>query len=139
MWGPYSLFFRAGPDAPPPHRVIEPGETVTSPEVHLGMVFGDLDASIQAMHDHLRRSVFMPQPRGRGGWIESGIGPELEITTDYVFHQIENAAGLGKRGFLHRRELVCAAAWKLGNHCRRLAGGPAAFSRRHRTVPRAMP
>ena len=97
--GAYSLFFRAGPDAPPPHRVIDPGETVTSPEVHLGMVFGDLDASIQAMHDHLRRSVFMPQPRGRGGWIESGIGPELEITTDYVFHQIENAAAWGSEVF----------------------------------------
>ena len=105
--GPYSLFFRAGPDAPPPHRVIAPGETVTSPEVHLGMVFGDLDASIQAMHDHLRRSVFMPQPRGRGGWIESGIGPELEITTDYVFHQIENAAAWGSEVFFIEPVGIC--------------------------------
>jgi len=41
--------------------------------------FGGLDAAIQAMHDHLRRSVFLPQPRGRGGWVESGIGPEIAV------------------------------------------------------------
>jgi alpha-galactosidase len=89
------LWFRAGPDAPAPQRIIAPGETVRTPEAHLGMVFGDLDAAVQAMHDHLRRSVFMPQARGRGGWIESGIGPELEITPDYVAHQIDNAAAWG--------------------------------------------
>ena len=93
--GSARLSFRAGPDAPAPQRVLAAGETVRTPEVHLGMVFGDLDAAIQAMHDHLRRSVFMPQPRGRGGWVESGIGPELEITPDYVMHQIENAAAWG--------------------------------------------
>jgi alpha-galactosidase len=86
------LFFRAGPDAPAPQRVIEPGETVRAPEVHLGLVFGDLDASIQAMHDHLRRSVFLAQPRGRGGWVESGIGPEVEITVDWVNRAIDAAA-----------------------------------------------
>ncbi len=93
------LFFRAGPDAPPPQRVIAPGETVSTPEVHLGLVFGDLDAAIQAMHDHLRRSVFMPQPRGRGGWVESGIGPEIEITTEQVIHAIDAAADVGAEVF----------------------------------------
>ncbi len=73
--GAARLFFRAGPDAPAPQRIIAPGETVRTPEMHLGLVFGDLDAAIQAMHDHLRRSVFMPQPRGRGGWIEIGHRP----------------------------------------------------------------
>ena len=93
------LFFRAGPDAPPPLRLIAAGETVNTPEVHLGLVFGDLDAAIQAMHDHLRRSVFLPQARGRGGWVESGIGPEVEITTAWVHHQIEVAASLGAEVF----------------------------------------
>lgn len=91
--------FRAGPDAPPPQRIIASGETVTTPEVHLGMVFGDLDAAIQAMHDHLRRSVFLPQPRGRGGWIESGIGPELEITGEQVLNAIDAAADVGAEVF----------------------------------------
>ena len=55
------MSFRAGMDAPAPLRVLEPGETVTLPEMHLGMVFGDLDSAVQSMHDHVRRSVIMPQ------------------------------------------------------------------------------
>ncbi len=97
--GTARLFFRAGPDAPPPQRIIAPGETVRVPEMHLGLVIGDLDGAVQAMHDHLRRSVFLPQPRGRGGWIESGIGPEVEITVPYVFHAIENAGKMGAEVF----------------------------------------
>jgi alpha-galactosidase len=97
--GAARLFFRAGPDATPPQRIIAVGETVATPEMHLGLVFGDLDAAIQAMHDHLRESVFMPQPRGRGGWVESGIGPEVEITVPYVFHAIENAGKMGAEVF----------------------------------------
>ena len=93
------LFFRAGPDAPAPLRMIAPGETVTTPEVHLGPVFGDLDTAIQAMHDHLRKSVFMPQPRGHGGWVESGIGPEVEITHDEVLNAIDVAADFGAEVF----------------------------------------
>lgn len=94
-----ALTFRAGPDARPPLRVIAPGETVTTPEMHLGLVFGDLDATIQAMHTHLRQSVFMPQARGRGGWVESGIGPEVEITPEQVNHAIDAAAKTGAEVF----------------------------------------
>ncbi|MBU6348858.1 MAG: alpha-galactosidase [Chloroflexi bacterium] len=93
------LFFRAGPDGPAPQRVIAPGETIATPEMHLGLTFGDLDSAVQAMHDHMRRSVFLPQPRGRGGWVESAIGPEVEITTEYVYHQIDSAAALGAEVF----------------------------------------
>lgn len=93
------LFFRAGPDAPAPQRIVEPGETVKTPEMHMGLVFGELDAAIQAMHEHLRRSVFMSQPRGRGGWVESGIGPEVEITVEQVNHAIDAAADIGAEVF----------------------------------------
>ncbi|MBU6361214.1 MAG: alpha-galactosidase [Chloroflexi bacterium] len=93
------VWFRAGPDAPPPQRILAPGETVMTPELHMGLVIGDLDMAINAMHTHLRRSVFMPQPRGRGGWIESGIGPEVEITSEYVLHSIDAAADFGAEVF----------------------------------------
>jgi alpha-galactosidase len=94
-----ALTFSAGPDAPAPLRVIAPGEKVTTPEMHLGLVFGDLDAAVQAMHTHLRRSVFLPQTRGRGGLIETGIGPELEITPEQVNHAIDEAVELGAEVF----------------------------------------
>jgi alpha-galactosidase len=67
--------------------------------MHLGLVFGDLDAAVQAMHTHLRRSVFLPQARGRAAWVESGIGPELEITPDQVNHAIDAAAEGGAEVF----------------------------------------
>ena len=94
-----ALSFRAGPDAPPPQRVLAPGETVATPEMHLGLTFGDLDTAVQEMHEHLRASVFMPQPRGRGGWMESGIGPEVEITVEQVEHAIDAAAEIGAEVF----------------------------------------
>ena len=93
------LFFRAGPDAPAPQRIIAPQEAVALPEMHLGLVFGDLDAAIQAMHDHLRQSVMMPQARGHGEWVESGIGPEIEITPEQVFNAIEAASQAGAEVF----------------------------------------
>lgn len=94
-----SLFFRTGPDAPAPQRIIAPGETVTIPEMHLGMTFGDFDTAVQAMHDHLRESVFMPQPRGRGGWVESAIGPEIEMTHEQVLHSLNVAGETGAEVF----------------------------------------
>jgi hypothetical protein len=37
--------------------VIAAGETITTPALHLGFIKGDFDASVQAMHEHIRRSV----------------------------------------------------------------------------------
>lgn len=89
------LFFRAGTDAPAPQRVIAPRETITTPAMHLGLLLGGLDDCINAMHTHLRQSVFMPQARGRGGWVEAGIGPEPEMTADAAHRQIDLAADIG--------------------------------------------
>lgn len=93
------LWFRAGPDAPAPLRIMAPGETVTTPEMHLGLVLGDLDGAIQAMHEHLRQSVLRPRPADRAGLVESGIGPEQEITPDLVWHEIDVAASFGAEVF----------------------------------------
>jgi alpha-galactosidase len=94
-----ALTFAAGPEALAPMRILAPDESVNTPEMHLGLVYGDLDAAVQSMHIHLRRSVFMPAARGQRGWIESGIGPELEITTEQVNHSIDEAAEVGAEVF----------------------------------------
>jgi alpha-galactosidase len=57
----FGLVFKAGPEANPVQRVIAPAETVSTPTIHLGHTSGSFDASVQAMHDHLRRSV-LPEP-----------------------------------------------------------------------------
>jgi len=93
--GPSRLWFRAGPDAPAPLRIIAPGETVTTPEMNLGLVLGDLDECIHALHDHLRQSVLYPQPPDRAGLVESGIGPEQGILPEEIYHNLEIASALG--------------------------------------------
>lgn len=93
------LWFRAGLNGPAPQRMLAPGETIATPEMHLGVAHGGLDEAVQAMHDHIRLSVLMPQARGRGGWIESGVGPEVEITADLVMQCIEHAADIGAEVF----------------------------------------
>ncbi len=94
-----ALSFKVGPDAPAPQRVIAAGETVATPEVHLGMIMGDLDETIQAMHDHLRRSVLRAPVAPYGAPVEGGIGPELEITEEAVYKALDTSAALGAEVF----------------------------------------
>ena len=94
------LWFRAGPDGPAPLRVIAPGETVTTPEMHMGVVIGDFDDSIQALHDHLRTSVIPPQNPEHAGLVVSGIGPEQELTPELIFSEIDACADAGAEVFL---------------------------------------
>jgi alpha-galactosidase len=54
------MCFTVGPIAENVLRVLMPGETVTSPVMHLGMVEEGFDAAVQAMHDHIRRTVVPP-------------------------------------------------------------------------------
>lgn len=51
-------------DGTKPLRVMDPGETVVSPEVLISMVNGDLNDATYAMHKHIRNS-FMDKPFGR--------------------------------------------------------------------------
>jgi alpha-galactosidase len=55
------ITFAAGPIAVNELRVLDPGETISSPGVHIGYVHGSFDESVQAMHKHIRRSVIPEQ------------------------------------------------------------------------------
>ena len=55
--GDQGLVFSMGAEQPHVLRVIAPGETVITPAVHLGHLEADLDGAVQAMHNHIRRSV----------------------------------------------------------------------------------
>lgn len=56
------LTFRMGPLSAEALRVVAPGETVRTPAIHLGRTRGNLDTAVQAMHRHIRQSVFPPRP-----------------------------------------------------------------------------
>ncbi len=73
-----ALAFKAELEALSPLRVLKAGEKITTPELLIGMVNGDLDEAVNGMHAHVRRSVMYPQPRGRGCWIETAGGGDIE-------------------------------------------------------------
>ena len=63
-------------DGVKPLRVIAAGETVTTPEVIISMVNGDMDDAIHQMHTHIRRAV-MRRPHGEGCYLETCGNVEL--------------------------------------------------------------
>ncbi len=66
------LFFDLGPSAADPVlRVLEPGETVRSPETHLLLMHGDLDQVIQTLHAHVRHFVLPAPVPGRRSLVEA--------------------------------------------------------------------
>jgi alpha-galactosidase len=67
-----SLFFRLGLSGwDPVLRVLDPGETLETPAVHLGLFQTDTDAIVQATHDHVRHVVMPAQIPGRHVEVEA--------------------------------------------------------------------
>jgi alpha-galactosidase len=81
------LLWSIGPTAVNALRVIAPGETVSTAQVHLGHTSGSLDAAVQAMHDHLRRFVLPPRPSGRECLVQ------YAVPGDQGFHKPLDEAG----------------------------------------------
>jgi alpha-galactosidase len=74
------LTFKIGPTSVNALRVIGPNETIATPAVHLGYVKGDFDDAVQAMHDHVRRSVLPARKPGRSYLIEYLFPEDQEFT-----------------------------------------------------------
>jgi alpha-galactosidase len=92
------LSFRAGPVGPGPLRVISPGETVSSPECHLGPMHGNFDQAIQAWHEHVRSSVIPPRPEGKEMYTIAGH--MVEYPGEWILREIDIAAEMGIEAFL---------------------------------------
>ena len=102
-WGGRYLHARAGVGGSPPLRVVQPGETVRTPSVHLSMVHGDLDACVNSLHEHLRRSVTPPQPTGKQDLVEynhTGYTLNAQISKDLLRQEVDMAAEIGVELFL---------------------------------------
>ncbi len=79
-----------------PFIILTPGEAFETPAAHVGMVQGDLDDAVYAMHTHLRRSVFtLPDARGGVGWFEGGMGPERDMNVEATKHFADTIAAIG--------------------------------------------
>ena len=92
------LTVRLAPLAPPPLRVIAPGETVTSPEVHAGPWHGPLDDAIGAWHRHIRTSVTPPRPAGKEMYTMAAR--VVEEPGEWILREIDIAAKMGVEAFM---------------------------------------
>lgn len=93
-----NLAFRMGPLAPAPQRVIAPGETVTSPEMHLAMLHAGLDECVDALHQHITTSVLPPRPPEKG--IYTIAGRVVEEPGAWILNEIDIAAEMGVQAFM---------------------------------------
>ena len=97
------LYVRVGIAGPAPLRVLGPGESATLPTVHVGVLFGDLDAAAQALHEHIRRSVAPVQPAGREHLVEvnhTAFTRNHQVTEAQLYDEIDLAAEAGAELFM---------------------------------------
>lgn len=99
-----SLFCRVGPASAAALRVLAPGETLSTPAVHLGYVSGDLDRTVQAMHDHLRRAVLPTRTPDQFGLIQFVVpadqGFAMPFSETSALNCVEVAAAVGAELFI---------------------------------------
>jgi len=100
------LTFKIGPKSDEPLRVLAPNETTNSPAVHMGYVSENLDVAVQAMHEHVRRSVLPSRDPERAhlvqfsipgdqGYSSSDFGDPSNFTEEEVLKRIDMAAAIG--------------------------------------------
>jgi len=92
------LSFRAGPYGRAPMRTIAPGETVVTPELHVGLFHGTLDTAVASWYDHVRRSVIPERPAGKGPFVAAGR--VVEEPGKWILDEIDIAAEMGVEGFM---------------------------------------
>jgi alpha-galactosidase len=95
------LFARVGPYATAPMRVIEPGETIETPAAHVGFAAGDLTDMVQGLHEHQRRSVFVPPPEGCASLVSYNHWSYMkhELSEQKLLREVDVAASLGTEVF----------------------------------------
>lgn len=99
---PVWIEVRAEPWGEPPLRVIAPGESVTSPVMHIGVFRGQVDMAVQALHEHERATALPAWPEGRAQpviynhWGYAGH----DMNPSYLREEIDIAAEIGAELFV---------------------------------------
>ncbi|MBE7024789.1 MAG: alpha-galactosidase [Ruminococcaceae bacterium] len=84
-----------------PLRVIEPGEYFVSPRVCIGSLFGTVDDAVNAMYDHIRKSVLnLPEASGDACLVGSGMGPEHDMSVETTKRFVDQMADCGAELFI---------------------------------------
>ena len=91
-----------------PMRTLRPGEVFTTPEVHMGAIFGSLDDAVNEMHDHIRKSVLcLPEADPSPCLIGAGMGAEHDMSEETTKAFIRQFAQMGGEVFILDAGWVC--------------------------------
>ncbi len=95
------IAFKAEITGHKPLIVLAPGEVFATPEVHMGVVQGDLDMAVNEMHDHARRSVLnLPEADPAACYVGSGMGAEHDMSVETSKAFIDQFAQMGAEIFI---------------------------------------
>ena len=105
------LAFKAEITSYNPMTVLAPGETFTSPEVHMGVFHGDLDGAVNEMHAHIRKSVIS----GAEGMdadcaVGAGMGAEHDMSVETTKSFMRQFAQMGAEVFIVDAGWACPPA-----------------------------
>lgn len=101
------LYFTGGPTAYGALRVIDPGETVKSPETHMGPIHATLDKGVAQWYSHMHGSVIPARPKGKEMYTVAGR--VVEEPGEWMLREMDIAAEMGVEAFM------VDAGW-YGNH-----------------------
>ncbi len=102
------LSFKAEITAHKPLTVIPPESVFVSPEVHMGVVLGDLDNAVNEMHSHIRRSVLtMPEASPDECLVGGGMGAEHDMSLETSKKYARQFADMGSEVFIVDAGWVC--------------------------------
>ena len=109
--------FKAALTGYSPLVVLRGGETLTTPEVYMGVVAGDLDEAINEMHTHTRRSVLCADEIDSGAYlIGAGMGAEHDMSVETSKAFIDQMCEMGAEVFIVDAGWECPPAhpidWK---------------------------
>ena len=91
------LSFKAEIKAHNPMYVLKPHETFASPEVHMGLIQGDLDCAVNEMHAHIRKSVLTAP---WNSLIGCGMGADHDMTVETSKSYIRQFKEMGGEVFI---------------------------------------
>ena len=97
------VHFKVGIDERAVYRVLQPGENVESPKIHIGQIYGDLDTAVNEFNDHLRLSVIpkrnqpirFPVILNHGGYTQCSQIPKARL-----MEEVDMAAEVGAECFV---------------------------------------
>lgn len=102
------LSFKAEITGHAPLLVLKPYEEYTTPQVHMGIVHGDLDCAVNEMHKHIRKTVLNnPYADPSPALINCGMGAEHNMDVDGSKAFIDQFAEMGGEIFTIDAGWVC--------------------------------